>query len=101
MGGPRRVAPLSQYTQDYPCRCLRCGSYGSVDSLSHAKLGQFRSASTEALIESLRPGQPGALKARPDGTVLEGHHRLALRERGVPIDSLPREVIPRETESPS
>jgi hypothetical protein len=55
---------------------------------------------TAVLVESLRPGQAGALRARIDGTVLEGHHRLVvLRERGVDIDALPREVIPREAES--
>jgi hypothetical protein len=70
----------------------------SADTLSPVKLVQFRSANTGDLIESLSPGKPGALKVRPDGTVLEGHHRLAvLRERGVDIDALPRDVIPRET----
>jgi hypothetical protein len=50
--------------------------------------------------ERLRPGQPSALKARVDGTVLEGHHRLAvLRERGVDIDTLPRELVGQESES--
>jgi hypothetical protein len=54
---------------------------------------------TDRLVESLRPGQPGALKAKADGTVLEGHHRLAvLRERGVDIDMLPREQVPQESE---
>jgi hypothetical protein len=54
---------------------------------------------TDRLVESLRPGQPAALKARPDGTVLEGHHRLAvLRERGVDLDTLPRELVPQESE---
>ena len=53
--------------------------------------------STTELVDSLRPGQSGALTTRPDGTVLEGHHRLAvLRERGVNIDALPREVRLRE-----
>ena len=55
---------------------------------------------TDQLIESLRPGLPGALKARPDGTVLEGHHRLAvLRERDVDIDTLPRELVPQDAEN--
>jgi hypothetical protein len=68
--------------------------------LSQAKLGQFRAVATTELIESLRPGQSGGLKARADGTVLEGHHRLAvLRERGVDIDVLPREIVSREPES--
>ncbi len=64
------------------------------------KLGEFRKLATDRLIESLRPGQPAALKARADGTVLEGHHRLAvLRERGVEIDALPRELVAKESES--
>lgn len=68
--------------------------------LSEVKLGEFRKMATEQLIASLRPGLPGALKARADGTVLEGHHRLAvLRERGVDIDTLPRERVAHETES--
>jgi hypothetical protein len=65
-------------------------------SLSEAKLDSFRKLSTQALIDSLKPGQPGALKTRPDGTMLDGHHRIKiLRERGVDVDSLPREIIPR------
>ena len=68
--------------------------------LSPVKLGQFRMVATAELIESLRPGHSGALRARADATVLEGHHRLVvLRERGVDIDALPREVFPRESES--
>lgn len=63
-------------------------------------LAQFRRLGTTELIESLRPGEPGALRTRLDGTVLEGHHRLVvLRERGVNIDALPREVHTREEES--
>jgi len=53
--------------------------------------------STDALIESLKPGQAGALKTRPDGTVIDGHHRVnVLRNRGVDVDTLPREIIPKE-----
>ena len=65
--------------------------------LSRVKLEQFRRLSTVALVESLGFGRPGALKARPDGTVLDGHHRVVvLRERGVSVDALPREVVPQE-----
>ena len=46
-------------------------------SLSRVKLEQFRRVATGDLIASLAPGRPGALKARPDGTVLDGHHRIA------------------------
>ena len=69
----------------------------SEASLSRAKLDQFRRLSTDELTESLGLGRPGALKARPDGTVLDGHHRIVvLRERGVSVDTLPREVVPHE-----
>jgi hypothetical protein len=65
--------------------------------LSQVKLERFRMIATAEIIESLRPGRSGALRTRPDGTILEGHHRLVvLRERGVDIDGLPREVVPHE-----
>jgi hypothetical protein len=36
----------------------------------------------------------GALKARPDGTIIDGHHRIkVLRERGIDVDGLPREMV--------
>lgn len=67
--------------------------------LSQVKLERFRSMATAELLESLRPGRSGALRTRADGTVLEGHHRLVvLRERGIEIDGLPREVVPQEPE---
>jgi hypothetical protein len=63
--------------------------------LSQPKLAHFRKLSTDDLIRSLRPGESGALKVKPDGTIMDGHHRLCiLRERGVDVDALPRE--PRE-----
>jgi hypothetical protein len=49
--------------------------------------------STEALKLSLVPGQEHCLKTRPDGTILDGHHRIhVLRQRGVDVDALPREI---------
>jgi hypothetical protein len=64
-------------------------------SLSPAKLESFRKLPTDVLIDSLKPGQTGSLKTRPDGTMLDGHHRIkVLRERGVDVDSLEREIIP-------
>ena len=60
------------------------------------KLGAYRKLPTQTLIDSLRPGDVGSLKARPDGTLLDGHHRVkVLRERGVDVDALPREVVPK------
>lgn len=65
-------------------------------ALSQAKLNHYARLTTEELIVSLEPGQGGALKTRPDGTVIGGHHRIAiLRERGVDVDRLPREVLVR------
>jgi hypothetical protein len=59
------------------------------------KLQQLRKASTEQLLASLLPGQPESLKTRDDGCVLDGHHRLeVLRERGIDVDALPREIVP-------
>jgi hypothetical protein len=65
-------------------------------SLSPAKLRQIERVSTEELKLSLLPGQRDCLKTRPDGTMLDGHHRIyALRERGVNVDELPREINPK------
>ena len=48
------------------------------EELSAAKINQYSKLTTQELLDSLRPGQPGSLKARPDGTVLDGHHRPGL-----------------------
>jgi len=65
-------------------------------TLNRVKLELFRSLSTDELVSSLAPGRPGALKVRPDGTVLDGHHRLrVLIERGADIHRLPREIMER------
>jgi hypothetical protein len=69
----------------------------SDSSLSQPKLEKFRQLSNQELIDSLKPGTPGSLKVRPDGTIIEGHHRIkVLRERKVNVDRLPREVLPRD-----
>jgi len=66
----------------------------SEDAMNPVKLKVFRQHSSEAIKLALRPGQPGSLKARPDGTVLDGHHRLSvLLERGENINELPREIL--------
>lgn len=63
-------------------------------SLSQPKLDTFSKLTDAQLLDSLRPGQPGSLKVRPDGTMIEGHHRIKiLRDRDVDVDSLPREVV--------
>jgi len=65
--------------------------------LSQTKLGLFRRLTTEELIASLRPGEDGALKVRLDGIMVDGHHRVCvLRDRGIDVDALPRNILSRE-----
>jgi hypothetical protein len=63
-------------------------------SLNPSKLAKMERSSTEALLESLIPGLRDSLKARPDGTILDGHHRVyILRRRGIHVDALPRDIV--------
>jgi len=53
--------------------------------------------STDFLQQLLAIGQSDCLKTRPDGTILDGHHRIyILRGRGINVDALPREIVVRE-----
>ncbi len=64
-------------------------------SLIKSKLEKYGKLTDRELIDSLKPGQRGSLKVRPDGTIVDGHHRIKiLRDRGVDVDGLPREIIP-------
>jgi len=66
-------------------------------SLVQSKLEYFERLSTDELRLSLQVGQENSLKTRPDGTILDGHHRIAiLRLRGVDVDVLPREIIAKD-----
>lgn len=66
------------------------------NALIELKLEHFRKLSTESLIDSLKPETPNALKTKPDGTIMDGNHRIkVLLERGVDTDSLPREIWER------
>jgi ParB-like chromosome segregation protein Spo0J len=66
-------------------------------SLIPSKIEKYGKLSTPELLTSLRPGQQGSLKTRPDGTIVDGHRRIKiLRDRGVDVDSLPREIIPKD-----
>jgi len=67
------------------------------ETLSKPKLVVFERMSTESLTRTLLPNQQDSLKVRPDGTILDGHHRIKiLRDRGVDVNSLPRETVFRE-----
>jgi len=62
-------------------------------TLIASKLAFFERQSTEMILASLSPGQECCLKAQPDGTILEGNHRIyVLRKRGVDIDKLTRAI---------
>lgn len=67
------------------------------NELNAAKLHRLDQVPTEVLMASLLPGNESCLKTRPDGTILDGHHRIfILRSRNVDVDVLPREVIKSE-----
>jgi len=62
--------------------------------LNRTKLNHYARLTTAELLKSLAPGEPGALKVREDGTILDGHHRIEiLRSRGINVDELPREIF--------
>jgi ParB-like chromosome segregation protein Spo0J len=66
-------------------------------NLNAGKLAQIDRLSTEALLASLLPGLKECLKTRPEGTILDGHHRIQiLRQRGVDVDGLPRQIIVKD-----
>jgi len=67
-------------------------------SLKTEKLAKIEKLSTEEIRASLLRGEH-CLKTRPDGTILEGHHRVyVLRQRGVDVDKLPREELKKDQE---
>jgi hypothetical protein len=66
----------------------------NINLLNRVKLNQYARLTTAELMQSLAPGEPGSLKVRSDGTILDGHHRVAiLRDRGIDVDRLPREIL--------
>lgn len=69
---------MSERRQLPPLKALHPSSY-----LIPGKLEKMKQLSTEAIRQSLALGQKDCLKTRPDGTILDGHHRIhILRERG-------------------
>lgn len=68
-------------------------------SLNKVKLAHFERLQSAELLRSLEPGQGNCLRVRPDGTMLEGHHRIhVLRGRGVDVDALPRQIEEKQAE---
>lgn len=67
------------------------------DSISRASQDYWRKKSTAEIMEDL---QKNPISVRPDGTILNGNHRLrVLQERGIDIDSLdiPKQIVPKIT----
>ena len=63
-------------------------------SASKASLEFWHKKSTQEIVDSLKPGNPEALRVKPDGTIMNGNTRIhILRERGFNVDSLPRDVF--------
>ena len=58
-------------------------------------LEYWRQQSTADIVQSLQRGNVEALQVKPDGRIMNGNTRIkVLEERGVDIQSLPREVLP-------
>jgi hypothetical protein len=61
---------------------------------SRFSLEYWRKQPTDDIIQSLQPGNPEALQVKPDGRIMNGNTRIkVLEERGVSIESLPREIV--------
>jgi len=61
-------------------------------SLSETSLDYWGKKTNQEIIDSLRPGQPEALRVYPDGRIANGNTRIKiLGDRGIDVNSLPRE----------
>jgi len=81
-----------------PRRPIEAQVLHAASTLNQVKLEFFRRLASRDLKDALARGQPGSLKVRPDGTVLDGHHRTSiLAERGEDIGNLPREIMEKQS----
>jgi hypothetical protein len=63
--------------------------------VSRIVLEYWRQQQTADIVRSLQPGNVESLKVKPDGRIMNGNTRIkVLEERGVDVNSLPREVLP-------
>jgi hypothetical protein len=70
----------------------------SEKNIIQLKLHKSRKLETQILIDSLRLGQEQPLTVKPDGTVMEGNHRLIiLQERGIDINALPCDILEEDS----
>jgi hypothetical protein len=57
-------------------------------------LEHWRKQTTQKIVDSLRPGEPEALRVKSDGRIFNGNTRVkVLEERGYDINSLPCETV--------
>lgn len=72
-------------------------------SLRKSSLDYWGKKSNQEIIDSLKPGQREALRVYPDGRIANGNTRIKLlKDRGVDVDSLPREIyIPDQSAFPN
>jgi hypothetical protein len=62
-------------------------------SLRKSSLDFWGKKSNQEIVDSLRAGQPEALRVYPDGRIANGNTRVKiLRDRGFDVDALPREI---------
>ncbi|WP_051065452.1 hypothetical protein [Nocardiopsis potens] len=65
----------------------------SEKAMKESTLKALRKQSTDEIVDSLKPGGEEALIVKPDGTIMNGNHRIRiLQERGYDVDGLPREI---------
>ncbi|GAB3476034.1 hypothetical protein GCM10027440_08410 [Nocardiopsis coralliicola] len=63
------------------------------DAMKDSTLDALRDRSTDDIVASLKPGAAEPLRVKPDGTIMDGNHRIKiLQERGIDVDDLPREI---------
>lgn len=62
-------------------------------TIREGSINHWKKQSTDDIVASLKSGADEPLTVTPDGTVVQGNHRIkVLMDRGYDVDSLPREI---------
>ena len=100
LAGNNRSKPnIVKVSDSPPLQRLHPDSTYERDLGAKRSLDRVRRMSTQDIIDSLRPGNGNkeALKVNPNGVIVNGNTRIkVLKERGVDVNSLPREFVPSE-----
>lgn len=87
---------IHQHLQDGKGVLVHCRQGIGRTGLIAASLLVREGMEPESAIREIALGQESCLKVRPDGTMLDAHHRVhVLRSRGEDVDTLPREIVPK------